>query len=155
MLATFLTPALLLYSRFRRLPAVLGAAVQPVRLGGHRPPRLRRAQNFVDLFTTFPLDEQLVSAFGHNVVFFLGTMLIQNTLGLTFAVLLYRRRITKRLFQTLYTLPYLVSPLVVGYLWVLMLRPQFGALNALLRRHRAAVDVPAMARPARHRAAGR
>ena len=129
-LAAFIAPALLLYTVFVVYP--LFSALQYSLFdwtGTVRGPFVGD-DNFVDLFTTFPLDEQLVRAFGHNGVFFLGTMLIQNTLGLAFAVLLFRRRLTRRLFQTLYTLPYMVSPLVVGYLWVLMLRPQFGVLNA-------------------------
>ncbi|MGH3356531.1 MAG: carbohydrate ABC transporter permease [Nocardioidaceae bacterium] len=99
--------------------------------------------NFVDLFTVFPFDEQLVRAFAHNLVFFVGTMAIQNTLGLTFAVLLHRRGIGKRFFQTLYTLPYMVSPIVVGYLWTLMLRPTFGPINVALE----AVGLDALAQP--------
>lgn len=130
-LAVFLGPALLLYSVFVVYPLFSALQYSLFDWAG----TLRRGfvglDNFAALFTTFPLDEQLLSAFGHNTVFFLGTMLIQNTLGLTFAVLLHKRRITRRVFQTLYTLPYLVSPLVVGYLWVLMLRPQFGVLNVL------------------------
>jgi raffinose/stachyose/melibiose transport system permease protein len=39
----------------------------------------------------------------------------------------------RRFFQTMYTLPYLVSPLVIGYLWSLMLSPLFGPVNAVLR----------------------
>jgi raffinose/stachyose/melibiose transport system permease protein len=99
--------------------------------------------NFVALFTVFPFDEQLVRAFWHNCVFFLGTMAIQNTLGLLFAVLLHRRRISKRIFQTLFALPYMVSPLVVGYLWTLMLRPQFGVLNAFFDK----VGLDALSQP--------
>ena len=142
-LAVFLTPALALYSIFIVYPLFAALQYSAFEWEGTARRGFIGAQNFVDLFTTFPLDEQLVRAFGHNVVFFLGTMLIQNTLGLTFAVLLHRRRITRRLFQTLYTLPYLVSPLVVGYLWVLMLRPQFGALNALFD----AVGLESMSQP--------
>ncbi len=130
-LAVFLTPALALYSVFVVYPLFSALQYSLFDWEGTARRGFAGLQNFVDLFTTFPLDEQLVRAFGHNVVFFIGVMLIQNTLGLTFAVLLHRRRLTRRLFQTLYTLPYLVSPLVVGYLWVLMLRPQFGALNTL------------------------
>ena len=129
-LAVFLAPALLLYSVFVVYPLFSALQYSLFDWAGTAQRGFVGLDNFVGLFTTFPLDEQLVRAFGHNVVFFLGTMLIQNTLGLTFAVLLSKRRITRRLFQTLYTLPYLVSPLVVGYLWVLMLRPQFGVLNA-------------------------
>ena len=128
--AVFLAPALLLYSVFVVYPLFSALQYSLFDWAGTAQRGFVGLDNFVGLFTTFPLDEQLVRAFGHNVVFFLGTMMIQNTLGLTFAVLLSKRRITRRLFQTLYTLPYLVSPLVVGYLWVLMLRPQFGVLNA-------------------------
>ena len=130
-LAVFLAPALVLYSVFVVYPLFSALQYSLFDWTGTVRRGFVGTQNFVDLFTTFPLDEQLLTAFGHNAVFFLGTMLIQNTLGLTFAVLLHRRGITRRLFQTLFTLPYLVSPLVVGYLWVLMLRPQFGVLNVL------------------------
>ena len=57
--------------------------------------------NFQDLFTRYPLSEQVWRALEHNTLFFVGTMLIQNSLGLFFAVLLYRRKLTKRVFQTL------------------------------------------------------
>ena len=87
-LATFLAPALLLYSVFVVYPLFSALQYSLFDWEGTARRAFVGTQNFVDLFTTFPLDEQLVSAFGHNVVFFLGTMLIQNTLGLTFAVLL-------------------------------------------------------------------
>ena len=142
-LAAFLGPALLLYSVFVVYPLFSALQYSLFDWKGTLRAGFVGVDNFVALFTTFPLDEQLLSAFGHNTVFFLGTMLIQNTLGLTFAVLLHKRRITRRVFQTLYTLPYLVSPLVVGYLWVLMLRPQFGVLNALFD----AVGLESMSQP--------
>ena len=142
-LAVFLAPALMLYSVFVVYPLFSALQYSLFDWAGTARGAFVGLDNFVGLFTTFPLDEQLLRAFGHNVVFFLGTMMIQNTLGLTFAVLLHRRRITRRLFQTLYTLPYLVSPLVVGYLWVLMLRPQFGLLNALFE----AVGLDALSQP--------
>ncbi len=34
--------------------------------------------------------------------------------------------------QTLYAMPYLVSPIVIGYLWTLLLSPTFGPVNTLL-----------------------
>ena len=54
-------------------------------------------------------------------------MVIQNTLGLGIAVLLHRRPRTRRLLQTLYAMPYLVSPIVIGYLWTLLLSPDVRA----------------------------
>jgi raffinose/stachyose/melibiose transport system permease protein len=60
-------------------------------------------------------------------------MVFQNSIGLLLAVTLHKIGRLKRLFQTLFTLPYLVSPLVVGYLWSLMLSPLFGPVNATLK----------------------
>ena len=41
---------------------------------------------------------------------------------------------TRRLLQTLYAMPYLVSPIVIGYLWTLLLSPTFGPVNQLLTK---------------------
>src|SRR5690606_6886228 len=61
------------------------------------------------------------------------------------AVLLHQRERFRRLFQVLFTMPYLVSPLVAGYLWSLLLSPLFGPVNALLR----AFGLDAVALPSR------
>lgn len=132
-LVLFLAPALLLYSTFVVYPLLTALQYSLFDWRGTSRGAFVGAGNFVDLFTTYPLDQQLGRAFLHNAAFFAGTMLVQNTLGLTFAVLLHRSRRFKRFFQTAYTLPYLVSPLVVGYLWTLILNPLFGPVNTLLR----------------------
>lgn len=142
-LVVFVAPALVLYTVFIVYPLFSALQYSFFDWKGTARGEFAGWSNFTDLFTTYPLDEQLLRAFLHNGVFFVGTMAVQNTLGLLFAVLLHRRRFGKRLFQTLYTLPYMVSPIVVGYLWVLMLRPEFGALNALLDT----VGLDALARP--------
>jgi raffinose/stachyose/melibiose transport system permease protein len=90
-------------------------------------------ENYLALFTQMPYRDDLPRAFGHNLMLFVGAMLFQNTVGLGLAQLLHRIGRLKRLFQTLYTMPYLVSPLVIGYLWSLLLSPLFGSVNALLR----------------------
>ena len=92
------------------------------------------AQNFVTLFTRAPFTTDLPPALLHNVLFFVGTMLIQNTFGLTIAYLLYSRPRSRRMLQTLYAMPYLVSPIVIGYLWTLLLSPTFGPVNTLLTK---------------------
>ncbi len=89
--------------------------------------------NYADLFTSLPFSEQLPRAFRNNLLLFVGAMICQNTFGLLIAQLLHRRERFRRLFRTLFTLPYLVSPLVIGYLWSLLLSPLFGPVNAFLR----------------------
>lgn len=129
----FLLPALALYSVFIVYPLVSALQYSFYKWNGDKATGLAGLSNFSDLFTKYPLDEQVWRALGHNALFFAGTMLIQTTLGLAFAVLLNKARRGRRFLQTAYTLPHLVSPIVVGYLWSLMLNPQFGAVNAALR----------------------
>jgi raffinose/stachyose/melibiose transport system permease protein len=129
----FVAPALLLYTVFIVYPLASALQYSLFEWEGVRQVGFAGLSNFKDLFTVFPFDVQLVRAFGHNLAFFAGTMAIQNTMGLAFAVLLHKHRFGKRLLQTCYTLPYLLAPLVVGYLWSLILNPTFGPLNAGLR----------------------
>jgi raffinose/stachyose/melibiose transport system permease protein len=129
----FLTPALVLYSVFVVYPLLTALEYSLFDWHGTGRGAFVGLGNFNQLFRTYPTNLQLGRAFLHNGAFFVGTMLIQNTLGLAFAVLLHRGRRGKRFLQAAYTTPYLVSPLVVGYLWSLILNPIFGPLNNLLR----------------------
>lgn len=129
----FILPAFVLYAIFMVYPLVQALIFSTYEFNGLVRGEFIGLQNFEQLFTRYPISEQLPEAFLHNVYFFVGTMLIQNTLGLLFAVLLHRPRFGKRFFRTVFTLPYLISPIVVGYLWSLMLNPLFGPVNNLLR----------------------
>ena len=129
----FIAPAMLLFGVFILYPMLTALSYAFFEWQGTRRGDFVGLHNIVLLFTAEPFATQLPRAFGHNLVFFAGTMLVQNTLGLGIAWLLYRRTRTRRALQTLYTLPYLVSPIVIGYLWTLLLSPTFGPVNALLR----------------------
>ncbi|NPA92614.1 MAG: sugar ABC transporter permease [Chloroflexi bacterium] len=142
-IALFILPAFLLYTVFMIWPLVQSFYFSFFEFKGLARGSFVGLQNFRELFTRYPLNEQLPRAFLHNVYFFVGTMLVQNTLGLFFAKLLYNQRFGKRFFQTVYTMPYLISALVVGYLWSLMLNPLFGPVNRILK----AVGLGAWARP--------
>ncbi len=142
-LVAFLLPAFLLYTIFMVWPLFQSLIFSGFEFRGLSRGDFVGLANFRELFTRFPLNEQLPRAFLHNISFFIGTMVIQNTLGLLFALLLHRSRFGKRFFQTVYTVPYLISPLVVGYLWALMLNPLFGPVNQILK----AIGLDSLARP--------
>lgn len=139
----FLVPAFLLYTLFVVYPLLSALADSFWRWQGTARGGFAGLANFTGLFTTFPLNHQLWPAFWHTVVFFIGTMVVQNTFGLLVAVVLTELRFGRRFFQTIYTLPYLVGGLVVGYLWSLLLSPSFGPVNAALR----AVGLGSFAKP--------
>lgn len=131
--AAFLAPAFALYTLFMIYPLVSALQYSLFEWRGTAQGPFVGLGNFAELFTRFPLNRNLARAFGHNAAFFVGTMAIQNTLGLLFAVLLHRSRAGKRFLRVAFTMPFLLSPLVVGYLWSLILNPTFGPVNAALR----------------------
>jgi raffinose/stachyose/melibiose transport system permease protein len=85
-------------------------------------------ENFGRVLGSWPYNERFWSAFGHNAIFFLVTFLIQTTLGLFMAALLSRRWRGFAFFQAAYFLPYTLSMVVVGFLWLLLLNPTWGAV---------------------------
>ncbi|WP_246001914.1 carbohydrate ABC transporter permease [Allorhizocola rhizosphaerae] len=141
--AFFCGPAALLYTVFVVVPLVTALWYSIFSWRGTTQGPLSGLDNYATVLTAYPYQDQLLRAFGHNGVFFVGTMLVQNTVGLALALLLHRAPLGRRLFQTLYSLPYLISPLVVGYLWSMLLSPSFGPVNAVLE----AVGLDALARP--------
>jgi raffinose/stachyose/melibiose transport system permease protein len=141
--ACFCAPAFVLYSLFVVYPLLSALGDSFWRWQGTARGEFAGLGNYTSLFTTFPINHQLWPAFWHTVVFFVGTMILQNTVGLVIAVLLSELRVGKRLLQTIYTVPYLVGGLVVGYLWSLLLSPSFGPVNQALD----AVGLESVARP--------
>ncbi|MFG1678912.1 carbohydrate ABC transporter permease [Nonomuraea sp. NPDC049269] len=141
----FLIPAFLLYSVFVVYPLFTGLTFSLFSWKGTLRDSFAGLANYAGLLTESFLD-QLLPALGHNFLIFAGGVLVQNTLGLAFALALSRIRRGKRVLQTMFALPYLVNPLVIGYLWTLLLSPAFGPVNALLRP--AGLDMPWLGDPA-------
>lgn len=139
----FTLPALVLFGVFLLYPLISALSYSFFEWKGTVRAGFVGFDNFVTLFTDLPYTESLPRAFIHNVLFFVGMMIAQNTIGLFFAYQLYQRPRMRRFFQTLYAMPYLVSPLVVGYLWTLLLSPAFGPINAFFK----AVGLDALALP--------
>lgn len=129
----FVLPSVVLFAVFVLYPLLAALSYSFFEWTGPNRGPFVGLQNYVTILTQPPYAAELGRAFLHNLLLFVGALAFQNTLGLGIAALLHRRKRTKRLFQTLYTLPYLVSPLVIGYLWSLMLSPLFGPVNAFLR----------------------
>lgn len=129
----FVLPALVLFAVFIAYPLLTALSYSFFGWTGIVRGDFVGFENYATLFTKLPYSTDIPNAFLHNLLLFAGAMLFQNTIGLGLATLLHRLTRFKRFFQTMYTLPYLVSPLVIGYLWSLMLSPLFGPVNAVLR----------------------
>ena len=136
-------PALALFATFLLYPMLAAAVYSGYTWSGTKQEGFVGLANYAALFTKLPFAEQLPRAFGHNLAFLVLTLLMQNTVGMFLAVQLGKFARVQRLLRTLYAMPYLVSPLVIGYLWSLLLSDSFGVINALLR----AVGLDALAQP--------
>jgi len=140
---TFVLPAAVLFGVFTLYPMLAAFGYSFFSWNGTARGDFALLSNYVDLFTKAPYIEQLPRAFGHNILLFVGAIVGQNTIGLGLAYLLHRLKTGRQLFQTLYTMPYLVSAVVVGYLWTLLLSPTFGPLNSFF----AAIGLEDLSRP--------
>jgi raffinose/stachyose/melibiose transport system permease protein len=91
--------------------------------------------NYKRLFFEPATAQRFWNAFGNTWIFFLIHMVVQNTLGLFFALLLNSRRIGNKardIFRTIIFIPTTLAILVTGFLWKLLLNPQWGLLNMAL-----------------------
>ncbi len=129
----FLAPAFLLYTVFLIWPLIQALFFSFFEWKGTVRGDFAGLDNFVELLTRFPLNEQLPRAFLHNIVFYVATMAITVAVALLFAVLLQKARRGRGFLRVVYVLPYMISPLVVGYIWTLILNPTFGPVNSVLK----------------------
>ena len=90
--------------------------------------------NYKALFGDADNARRYWGAFGNTWYFFFIHMLVQNVLGLTFSLILTAKGMKRaRFYQTIIFIPVTLAILVTGYLWKLILNPQWGALPLLLK----------------------
>ncbi|MEG0493769.1 MAG: sugar ABC transporter permease [Clostridia bacterium] len=119
----YLLPALLIYSIFMAYPLIDSIRLSMFQ-GASSSGEFIGLQNYVTLFTDPAISERYWGAFGHTWYFFAIHMLVQNVLGITFAVMLTNHAMKgMRIYQTIIFLPVTLAVLVTGYLWKLLLSP--------------------------------
>ena len=83
--------------------------------------------NYVRLFTDEVVSTRFWNAFRNNWIFFGYHMILQNALGILFAAILTNRTMKGRsVYQTLIFIPCTVAVLVTGYLFKMMMNPQWS-----------------------------
>lgn len=131
-IAMFLAPALLVYTIVMLVPLMqtLLLALENVREGQRVFVGL---DNFRTLFGDPRFSEGFWNALRNNVYFFVLHMLIQNPIGIALAALLSVPRLRGvALYRTALFLPTILSFVIVGFLWKLLLSPLWGVAPNLL-----------------------
>jgi raffinose/stachyose/melibiose transport system permease protein len=129
----FLLPATLLYTVFMTYPLL-----DSIRLSFFASDATGREsfvglQNYVTLLTDDLWSPRFWGALAHNFIFFLIHFLVQNPIGLLLAALLSQATLRGRnFFRTTYFLPTMLSFVIVGFIWQLILSPIWGVSKGFL-----------------------
>jgi raffinose/stachyose/melibiose transport system permease protein len=117
-----LLPAAVVYTVFLVYPMVKSLTGSMFAWRGARQGDFAGLDNFVRLFEGRNL-EMVNGAFVHNTLWFFSILVVQNVLGLLIAYTLYLRGPRYSFFQAWYFFPAILSPVLVGALWRLLLSP--------------------------------
>ena len=128
----FLLPALVIYVTFMAGPLFDSLRLSLYQGEGYNPTKFVGFSNYVALFTSPLWRERFFGAVLHTCIFFAIHMIVQNSLGLLFANMLASDFKGRNLYRTIIFAPATLSVLVVGFLWTLILNPQWGAVNKFL-----------------------
>jgi raffinose/stachyose/melibiose transport system permease protein len=125
----FLAPALVLYLVFVLLPIVQGAWYSLFKWNGLQP-----LNDFIGTgnYTRILGNNQFLNAVLHNVLVLVLSLAIQIPLSLSLAVYLNSHFPGRAILRLVFFLPYVISEVITGILFYLLLQPD-GAANVLLR----------------------
>jgi len=131
-IAVFLAPAVIVYSMIMIVPLV-GTLEQSLfqRVDGQQV--FVGWQNFQTLFGDPRWATSFWNALWNNVYFFIIHMLVQNPIGILLAALLSNPRLRLRgFYRTAIFIPTILSFVIVGFAWKLILSPLWGVAPSIL-----------------------
>jgi raffinose/stachyose/melibiose transport system permease protein len=129
----FLLPATLLYTVFMTYPLLDSIRLSFFASSAGGQESFVGLQNYITLLTNELWSPRFWGALGHNFVFFLIHFLVQNPIGLLLAALLSQPTLRGRsFFRTTYFLPTMLSFVIVGFIWQLILSPIWGISKGFL-----------------------
>lgn len=133
-LLVFLAPAMLVYTIFMVYPLFDSLRLSFYDVNDFGKEIFVGFQNFIRLFTSVNWAPRFWQALKNNVVFFLIHTFIQNPIGLLLAALLTRMTIKgKNFFRTVFFMPTMLSFVLVGFIWKLILSPLWGIAKDILQ----------------------
>ncbi|MGV2977407.1 carbohydrate ABC transporter permease [Roseibium alexandrii] len=131
-IAVFLAPAVLVYTTIMILPLF-----NTLRLALYSRIDQERIfvglQNFMTLFGEPVWADQFWNALGNNVWFFVIHMLVQNPIGIALAAMLSHPKLRfASLYRSAIFIPTILSFVIVGFAWKLILSPIWGIAPTML-----------------------
>lgn len=126
-------PAIIIFCFFVILPIILGAYYGFYKWKGYGSPQ--KTGQFIGLqnYVTALTDPNFQAAILHTFEIVIGSLVIQAPLAILFALLLNQKFKGRALIRTLIFVPYVVSEVIVGTGWSLLLQ-KTGAINEILAK---------------------
>jgi raffinose/stachyose/melibiose transport system permease protein len=132
-IAVFLAPAVLVYTALMIIPlfGTLAQSLMNVTEAGERV--FVGLQNFATLFGDALWSDAFWNALGNNTWFFVIHMAVQNPIGIALAAILSTPRLRMAAFyRTAIFIPTILSFVIVGFVWKLILSPIWGIAPGML-----------------------
>ncbi|OZG68645.1 sugar ABC transporter permease [Bifidobacterium eulemuris] len=126
-------PALIMFFTFVILPVFLAAYYGFYKWKGYGTPSVNGEFVGLNNYKIILTDPSFQEALGHTLFVVVASLVIQGPLAILFALLLNQKFKGRALIRTLIFVPYVVSEVIVGTGWSLMLQST-GAVNALLEK---------------------
>lgn len=127
----FLAPAVLIYSFFMVYPLLDSLRLSFFNIRQNQEV-FTGLQNYNTLFTDSNYAPRFWGALKNNFVFFAVHMLVQNPIGLLLASLLAEKGRLRRFYRTVLFMPTVLSVVIIGFIWQLILNPLWGVSESLL-----------------------
>jgi raffinose/stachyose/melibiose transport system permease protein len=129
-IVVFLAPAVIIYTIFMIVPLLDSLRLSFV---SNDTGLFVGLQNYVTLLTDDLWADQFWNAFKNNVVFFIINMLVQNPVALLLAALLSKHTLRGAgTYRTLIFIPTVLSVVIIGFIWQLILSPLWGVAEGFL-----------------------
>ncbi len=132
-IVVFLAPATLLYTLFMIYPLLDSLRLSLFAPNGEGTEVFVGLQNYITLLTDQMWSARFWGALRNNFIFFLIHMFVQNPVGLLLAALLSRRALFARgTYRTVLFMPTMLSVVIVGFIWQLILSPLWGVAESIM-----------------------
>ena len=125
----FVLPALLVYLVFFGLPFAATVWLSVTDWNGVGLPDFTGGANYARLLG----DPAMWAALGNNIIWVVIGTAVPVFAGLILSVMLWSDARGSMVYRTIYFLPVVLSPVVIGIIWMWIYNPLFGLLNVSLR----------------------
>jgi raffinose/stachyose/melibiose transport system permease protein len=129
----FLAPSVLIYTAFMIYPLLDSLWLSVTNRTAGAAQSFVGLQNYFTLFMREQWSNPFWNSLRNNALFFLIHTVVQNPVGLFLAALLNMRIRGSWLYRTTIFIPTILSVVIVGFVWKLILNPAWGISRSLLQ----------------------